>query len=259
MRGSTTDKISYWLFADRIPLTKILIVSNIATFIVILLFSVVALVNYFGFDTELVTMMPWTLVTYPFIGLCCSPINLFFSALWVWWAGGSLERSWGTRTFSIYFFTMSAISALGLLLGSMLTGVNTQITGLWLLPLAGITISFAMLNPEMQILFMFIIPLKLKYLALLDVVIVLVTFGRGNPLLGVFALSGCAYAYWYVRPGRYAVSERKPRGEVVRIFGTRGLWHKLNPFGWIRNYRDRKRLQRLFESTDWKDNDGDKL
>ena len=259
MRGSTTtDKISYWLFADRIPLTKILIVSNIITFVVIALFKVAALEFFFGFDSRLFLMMPWTILSYPFVGASYSPISLLFSAYWLWWAGGSLERSWGTRTFGFYFFTMCAISAVGLYLGSMITGVTTHVTGLWL-PIAGITVSFAMLNPEQQILFMFIIPLKLKYLAILDVALVLISYGQSNPLLGVFALAGCAYAYWYVRPGRFSFSERKPRGEVVRVFRMQGFMHKLNPLWWIRDYRDKKRLQRLFDRTDWKDNDGDKL
>lgn len=259
MRGSTTtDKISYWLFADRIPLTKILIVSNIATFIVIALFKIHNIPFYLSYNSESVIAMPWTLLTYPFVGYSYGVISLLFGAYWLWWAGGSLERSWGTRTFSIYFFTMSAISALGLLLGSIYTGIPTHLDGLWL-PIAGITISFAMLNPEQQILFMLILPLKLKYLALIDVVIVLVTFGRGNPLLGVFALAGCAYAYWYVRPKHYAVPKIEQRGEIVRVFGERGFRYKLNPLSWLKNYRDRKRLERLFERTDWKDNGGDKL
>ena len=258
MRGSTTtDKISYWLFADRIPLTKILIISNIITFVLLALFKVAAIPYFLGFYSESFIMMPWTILSYPFVGACCGVISLLFSAYWLWWAGGSLERSWGTRTFGFYFFTMCAISALGLYLGSMVTGVPTNVLGLWL-PIAGITVSFAMLNPEQQILFMFIIPLKLKYLAILDVAMVLISYGRITPLLGVIALAGCAYAYWYVRPGRFAFSERKPRGQVVRVF-NRGFLHKLNPFGWVRNYRDQKRLKRLFDRTDWKDNDGDKL
>lgn len=252
MQGSTLEKISYWLFADKIPLTKFLIVSNVATFLAITLFQLNVIAAFTAFNSMVVRVAPWTVLTYPLVCVNDGIIGLLFACYWLWWAGGSLERTWGTRTFATYFFILSALSALGLYAGSVLTGVPVILAGLWL-PIAGITVSYAMLNPEQQILFMLFIPLKLKYLAILDVVMVLISYGRSNLLLGVCALAGCAYAFWYVRPDRFRMPERQRRGQVVRVHGKGGVLRKLNPFAWIRSYRDRQRLKKLFERSDFKE------
>lgn len=250
MRGYTTaDKISYWFFSDRMPLTKILIVANA---LALLIFSVFlkGLDGLFIFDPQILPVMPWTLLTYPFIGR--DIISVLFSGYWLWFAGGSLERSWGTRKFTIYFFSLAAISAIGLYLGYLVTGANVSLLGLWL-PLAGVTISFAMLNPEQQILFFFIIPMKLKYLALLDVAIVFIFYATTTPLLGIFALLGCAYAYWYVRPGFLQLPERSRQAQVVRVYNKRGLGYYLNPFKWISEYRRTRKLKKLFKDSGYDD------
>ncbi|MCL5105126.1 MAG: rhomboid family intramembrane serine protease [Armatimonadetes bacterium] len=259
---NTTDTIRYWLFQDRIPLTKLVIVSNVGTFLAIALFRVYAIARVLGFafgpaqdGSPAVIPMPWALFTYPLVGVCCGVLSLIFSIYWLWVAGGSLERSWGTTRFGYYFFAMCAISAAGLALGSLITRLPVSAIGLWL-PIAGVTVAFAMLNPEEQILFMFVIPLKLKYLALIDVVIVLVKYGQMSPLLGVFALAGCAFSYWYViRPNRYRAPVRETRGKVARAHRKPSLLRRLNPFSWIREYRDRKRLERLFRDSERTDDD----
>ncbi len=154
----------------------------------------------------------------------------------------------------MYFFATAAISALGLLVGGMIAHINIPAAGLWL-PIAGITVAFGMLNPEQQILFFFIIPMKLKYLALLDAVIGPVQLGQYSPIVGVFALAGCAYSYWYMRPGRYRIPQRREQERVVHVFRRRGFLSRFNPARGIREYRDRKRLRKLFERSDFRDND----
>ena len=246
-----TDKIVHWLFADRIPIVKLLIVSNVGTFVVVALFKVGAIAHYLTFSSFSVLSMPWSLVTYPLVGASCSPIHLLFAGYWMWVAGGSLERSWGSRTFGRYFVAMCVISALGLLVGGKIVGVPIHAAGLWLV-LAGITVAFAMLNPEQQILFLFVIPLKLKYLAMLSAAFVLISYGQVNPVLGVFALSGLGFSYWYVRAGRqYGFSARgtQSRGEVVRVYKKRGLLGRLNPLHRMRERRERDELKKLFDRS----------
>lgn len=249
MRGYTTsERINYWLFADRIPLTKILIISNVATFIAVVLFKLGIITNLLIFKTNNAFLMPWTLVTYPMVYVG-DIIGLLFSAYWLWVAGGSLERSWTTRRFGIYFFLMCIISAGGIWVGSFLLNTPMMVVGLWL-PLAGVTVAWAMLNPEQQILFFFIIPMKLKYLALLDVALVLLTYGQIHLLMGLFALIGCAFSYWYIQPHDFGSN----RGQVIRVRQGRSFFNKLNPFGWFKEKRDKDRLRRLFEDS-FKDDD----
>ena len=251
MRGRTgLEKVVYWLFGDRIPVTKLLIVSNFVTFLMISLFHVGAIIYYLGFSSSQALVMPWSAFTYPLVGIP-DILYLLFALYWLWVAGGSLERSWGSWRFGIYFFLMSAVSALGLYVGGLLAGIPVGAVGLWL-PLAGATMAFAMNNPEEQILFFLIVPLKLKYLALIDVLIVLVSYGQMNLLLGVFALAGCAASYLYVRLGRrirFAPSRDRDRGRIIRIYPGPGLGRSLNPIGWYRAYRERKRLKDLFDRS----------
>lgn len=243
------ERASYWFFSDRIPVTKSVIVCNAITFLLIV-FGAGSLIEFLGYSTDALLLKPWTAFTYPLIG-AQDVISLLFASYWMWVAGGSLERSWSSRVFGVYFFLMSAITALGLYVGWLFTGIPTSYAGLWL-PLAGTTIAFAMMNPEQQILFFLIIPMKLKYLALLDVVLVLVSFARPNPLLGIFALSGCAVSYWYVRYRSnlsFSTPRRQSQGNVLRIYNRHGFWSKLNPFRALRERRESKRLRDLFDKS----------
>jgi membrane associated rhomboid family serine protease len=252
-----TDRIKYWLFSDRIPLTKILIVTNVVTY----LFTVFAR-SYgpFGllvFATRDVALTPWTILTYPIVCGPGGPISLLFACYWLWWAGGTLERSWGTSRFAAYFFETTAITAIAIYVGSMaIGGANVELAGLWLV-LAGLTVAFGMVNPESVVLFMFIIPMKLKYLAIISAALAAITYAMMSPLLGIFALAGCAFSYWYVRGARYSGSQaasreprwREPRGEVVRVHERESLFGKLNPFKQLRRRRSEKRLRKLFEDS----------
>jgi len=247
------EAIAYWLFKDRIPVTKALIVVNAATFFAVTLFALGSLVDYTECATNTVQRMPWTLVVYPLIG-SGGVIAVLFSCYWLWFAGGGLERSWGSTKFAAFFLSMSAISAAGVLLGGWLVGQMTGllpvvgVTGL-LLPLAGATIAFAMMNPEQEILFFLIVPMKLKYLALLDVALVLLGFGRPYILIGILALLGCAYSYWYVKGARFEWSPRARRDNVTRVRPRRSLLGRLNPFSRSKARRERERLRKLFEDS----------
>jgi membrane associated rhomboid family serine protease len=249
--GNIQDQFSFWVFKDKIPVTKLIILANAITFLIII-FRLEALVRFLQITNDLpLSMRPWTFFTYPLIG-AYDFISLVFSCLWLWFAGGSLERSWGSRVYAFYFFIMSAISALGLLIGSMLISVPMPpLAGLWL-PLAGATVAFAMLNPEQQILFFFIIPMKLKYLALIDAGIVFFMYAGANIILGVFALSGCAASYWYARYGReYGRRPRRfeDRDKVVRLYRKPSLVQRLNPVRWIKDRREKKKLKDFFDKS----------
>jgi len=260
MRGYTTkDKFINWLFDDRTPFTKVLIVANVATFVPIALAQLAVILIYGAFATPLALAHPWTFFTYPLVGkYCCgamSVLSLLFACLWLAGVGGSLERSWGTRTFAIFFFLVSGFSALGLLAGGFLSHSAPTAAGLWL-PIAGVTVAFAMLNPEAQSLFMFVVPLKFKYLALISAAMVLVGYTGDGFAVGVLALAGCGFAYIYVNAGlqRGFAPRRTSRPDnVVRVHPRQSAASRLNPFHWIKERRDRRRLKDLFEKSGLED------
>lgn len=239
MRGySASDKARYWLASGGIPVTKSLIVVNVLTLLLVTLFHLDSLWRLLVFDSSSVFAQPWTMFTYPLVGL--EILSLLFAGYWLWVAGGSLERTWGSNTYAVFFFVISAITAVGLYLGGLLTHSAVGLVGLWM-PLAALTVAFAMLNPEQRILFFFVIPLKLKYLALLDVVLVFISYGRVNLLLGVFALAGCAAAYLYVT--RVICFDFGGGDNVIHIRPKHAVRQSWNPFKRAKEKKDQKRLR----------------
>ncbi len=249
---SFRDKLEYWVLRGGMPITKLIIAANVITFFIFAFWMPEVLKQFLIFNTKSISGYPWTVFTYPLAGYM-SPFSLLFACYWLWIAGGSLERSWSSRTFGIFFFVISAITALGIYLASLIIGAPQILVGLWL-PLAAVTIAFAMLNPEQIILFFFVIPMKLKYLALIDVIFVVLSYIRISPLLAVFALAGCAVSYWYTTRNRLSFNpiRRQPNGQVIRIYPMRrmfNIFNRLNLFRLYREYRDRKRLRKLFEKS----------
>ncbi len=247
---SATDKALYWLIRDSIPVTKALIIINALFMLVLALFKTSPILPLLAFDPLTVFRLPWTIFTYPLLGVG-GVLSMVFAGYWLWIAGGSIERAWGSTRFAFYFFAMSALTAVGLFIGSVLTGTPAGAAGLWL-PLAGVTVAFGMMNPEQVILFMFFIPLKLKYLALIDVAIVFFSYlGLGFPagiIMGLCALLGCAFSFWYVTRGTslffYRPAQRPQRGEVIRLHPRR---KQLNPLGWFKNKREEKKLRNFLD------------
>lgn len=236
----TIDDIIYWFTKDRIPFTKAVVAASVLTFLVNLFDRTGVFRAILIFDPSLFMLKPWSILTYPLVQL--DALSLLFAGYWMWVAGGSLERTWRTRTFGIFFLAVSAISALGIWIGYMATDRAVSLSGLWV-PLAAVTVAFGMRNPEQVILFMLIIPMKLKYLAAISAGLLFVGFGRIHFLLGLFSLAGCAVAYWYVRYG-YDINlglGRSHRDNVVHINATRVRRKGL--LGWYRNWREQKRLR----------------
>jgi len=252
-RQYTWDDFVYYLRHGSSPATKLIITVNVAMSIVgLILASVIDLRGLLEFSTSYWLLQPWTLVTYPLASVLMCPgdlINLFFAALWLWFIGGSLERGWGTRVYTFFFFIISAISALWLAAGALLLPVASLpakigLLGLWM-PLAPITVAWAAINPDQQILLYFIIPIRAKWVAWLTVGVTFLVFAQRSLLLGAFALGGCAAAWLYVN-----YRERTPghSAQVIRLRQSRRRW--FNPATWIRGYRDRKRLRKLFGEED---------
>lgn len=114
----------------------------------------------------------WRLITFIFVPIASDfgilnfsvPGTSFFmtilSAYFYYWIGSLLEREWGTAKLNCFFFTGVLLNIIfGLIVGvSSIAYVNMSMF-----------FAFAVLFPDMQILFMFILPVKVKWLAWIDV------------------------------------------------------------------------------------------
>lgn len=99
----------------------------------------------------------WRLITYIFIPTDDNPLLLAISLFFYYYIGRSIESSWGSFRFNLFYFTGVLITDLA----ALLLGVNATVGNLNL----SLVLAFATLFPENQVLLFFIIPLKMKYLA----------------------------------------------------------------------------------------------
>ena len=76
-----------------------------------------------------------------------------------YWIGSLLEREWGTAKFNCFYFSGVVLNIIfGMIMGvSSIAYVNMSMF-----------FAFAVLFPNMQVLFMFILPVKVKWLAWID-------------------------------------------------------------------------------------------
>src|SRR5580693_8335660 len=113
----------------------------------------------------------WRLFTYLFLppsAQMCGlprPLVMLFALYFIWLMGTNLENEWGSFKYNVFW-----------LVGMIGTTVAALITG------GGATNQYlgATLFPDYQILFMFIIPVKVKWLALLSAIGLIASFLMGT-------------------------------------------------------------------------------
>lgn len=104
----------------------------------------------------------WRLVTFVFVPATSSLFSLALSLYFYWMIGNTLEAQWGTFRFTLYY----TIGVLGAILAALITGyaANTFIN-------LSLFLAFAAIFPNYEILLFFILPVKMKYLAVADIVL----------------------------------------------------------------------------------------
>ena len=99
----------------------------------------------------------WRLLTYIILpeggNILVTAISLFF----YYYIGKTMEQSWGTFRFNLFYFSGVVIMDIA----ALLLGVNASIGSLNL----SLLLSFATMFPENRVLLFYIIPIKMKYLA----------------------------------------------------------------------------------------------
>lgn len=115
----------------------------------------------------------WQLVTYVFFH-ALSPLHIFFNGLMLWFFGSELERHWGTRFFTTYYFTCGVGAALiyctGVAVYAVISGDRYPLS----VPvmgasgaLFGLLVAYGIVFSERIIYFMGLFPMKAKYFALI--------------------------------------------------------------------------------------------
>ena len=141
----------------------------------------------------------WRLVT--FILIPSGVGNPFYTLLGcyvLFWTGQMLEREWGTAKFSLFY--------LGGVLLSIVGGLLLGTAEIYYIHLSFFLV-IATMYSEMQVLFMFVLPIKMKWLAILDVALILLEAVQHGPGVILLALPSFlnyfifTWPFWSVKLG----------------------------------------------------------
>ena len=108
----------------------------------------------------------WRIFTYIIYPPTGSLITILISLYFYYVVGTMLERQWGTFRFNLYFFTGVLLHAIAAIFIYLVWGVVLEM-GTYYLNLS-MFFAFAAMFPDMQVLFMWLIPIKMKWLAYID-------------------------------------------------------------------------------------------
>ncbi|HIU32032.1 MAG TPA: rhomboid family intramembrane serine protease [Candidatus Caccousia avistercoris] len=113
----------------------------------------------------------WRLVTFLFIPPASSPLWILFNLYFYCLLGRALETQWGVFRFNLFYFT----GALGAVAAALLSGYgsNSYLN-------LSLFLAFAAFYPDYKLMVFFFLPIKVKYLAAVDVLFFVVSLVLGS-------------------------------------------------------------------------------
>ena len=124
----------------------------------------------------------WRIFTFLFLPPSSNIFFALISLYFYWLIGSALENEWGSFGFTLFYL----LGAVGAIISGLITGYATNDYLNMSLFLA-----FALLNPDYTVLVFFILPVKMKWLALIDgigILLSLITTSWSGRLAIVMAL-----------------------------------------------------------------------
>ncbi len=141
----------------------IIVIGQLFVFFANLLFVDYSVASWFSFNRSLILAgQVWRLITFIFIPDVSNVLFFILSLYFYYMIGGALENEWGAWVFNVFYFVgVFCTAAAGMLTGN----ASNQFLNLSLF------FAFAILFPDYQIMLFFILPVKMKYLAIINALI----------------------------------------------------------------------------------------
>ena len=183
---------------------KWLLVSNVAVYLVYF-FTVHFLNSDLFFPLQLIPHMVvrgavWQLFTYLFLHDPHGLFHILFNMLALWMFGTPVEQTWGTRRFLHYYFLCGVGAGVCVVLVNLAIGNSYQSTIGASGAIYGLLLAYGMLFPEQEILFMFLFPMKAKYLVMIyGAVAFLGSFQTGSTVSNLAHLGGMIFGFVYIK------------------------------------------------------------
>ncbi len=249
--NSPLQKVQRFVTQTGAPVTVTLIALNVISFFWSGIAPASSPAYWLGFNSLHWMQYPWTLLTWPLAG-GGHPINVLFSCLWAFWMCGSLERSWGLKTFLGFFFGCAALMAVSVWIGGILLGFpSIPLAGLYF-AIAPATVAWCVVNSRESICFYGGL-CRIPAPVLLALTLVFVWYELGAGAMGLFGLVACGTAYLYARYGRsmwrgYAPARSKTP-PPLRMYDEDRVPARSGLSGWFRAKQEQRKLEKLWKNS----------
>lgn len=144
-----------------------IVIGNIIVFLFSMMDTTKTFMSYLYFNSDLILKgQVWRLVTFLFIPSSSNVLYFAIELYFYYFIGSTLERYWGSAKFTVYY-----------LFGAVLTMIYGTVMSFFVNGYLAVSASylnlsmffaFAVLFPDTRVLLMFIIPIKIKWLAIVD-------------------------------------------------------------------------------------------
>ncbi|MBI3049989.1 MAG: rhomboid family intramembrane serine protease [Acidobacteria bacterium] len=204
------------------PAIKVLIAANVAAFLVALVAPAVTLLLGLRPADVVQRLYVWQPLTYMFLhgGI----FHILFNMLALWMFGVELERVWGSRYFTKFYFVAGVGAALTTLILSFAPGLGPQLYYSLTIGASGavygVLLAYGLYFPHRPIYMYFVFPIPAKYFVMIIGAISLLASmgGPGGGVAHTTHLGGLVAAYLYLKGGRiHLLSEIKYRYLKWRI------------------------------------------
>jgi membrane associated rhomboid family serine protease len=187
------------------PAVRVLILICVAAFFIQIVDQLAggpSFISKFGLTPALVTgsFYVWQLVTYIFLHSPGNLLHILFNMLGLWMFGSELERTWGSRQFTKFFFICGVgAGILMVLLSPNSQSVTIGASG----AIYGILLAYAILFPN-RIIYFIIFPIPAKYfVAILGALAFFSSLSStGSGTAHVAHLGGMLCGFLYLKGGR---------------------------------------------------------
>lgn len=192
------SSIRNFFYQGSIPVTKLFLALTGVFFIV----SQLVFLSFPNWMESLVlipawlTTKVWTLLTYALVNP--GILMVLSMGLWLWFIGGSLELTWGSRRYLTYVVLVTIVSGLTMCLAAYALGIQGQLLVFgWSLPLTAVTWAWASYFPDRDLLIWGVIPVRAKWIAWAEAAIVFFTYLPTHILVALASLSGILVFYFF--------------------------------------------------------------
>lgn len=197
----------YGKYAIR-ELMKYIVIINFAVYLITyVVYPEGHLMNWLVLDAHRVMSGEvWRLITFIFIPPKASTFWILFTLYFYYMIGNALEDEWGSFKFNIFYLT----GIVGTIIATFISGGASTAEYLNL----SLFLAFAFLYPNYELMLFFVLPIKVKYLAALDLLFLLSSFFSGGltDKLVIFAALANIFLFF----GKDALSGIKTRKRIVQ-------------------------------------------